>query len=182
MLNFVNTCFCKPNMEVWEIYGWRKYRRDATCCLWWLWQKISATRCLTKWFVYRNLLSESNMSLTDRRQYWWTDFGQSDPYICSYVKVTYKYMQILGHILDSKEHYNHTYFRQFLQFEGWKSKKLNFYVAFLKDALAVSFISIACGYFCFILGWLVVLRMNIALVIIQPYWDFEAGDNQSLKS
>ena len=30
-------------------------------------------------------------------------------------------------------------------------------------------------------GWLVVLRINIDLVIIQPYLDLEAGDNQSLK-
>ena len=30
-------------------------------------------------------------------------------------------------------------------------------------------------------GWLVVLRINIALVIFQPYRDLEAGENQSLK-
>ena len=31
------------------------------------------------------------------------------------------------------------------------------------------------------LGWLVVLRTNVDLVIFQPYLDLEAGDNQSLK-
>ena len=30
-------------------------------------------------------------------------------------------------------------------------------------------------------GWLVVLRINVDLAIFQPYLDFEAGDNQSLK-
>ena len=30
-------------------------------------------------------------------------------------------------------------------------------------------------------GWLVVLRINVDLVIFQPYLDLEAGDNQSLK-
>ena len=30
--------------------------------------------------------------------------------------------------------------------------------------------------------WLVVLRINVASVIFQPYRDLEAGDNQSLKS
>ena len=30
-------------------------------------------------------------------------------------------------------------------------------------------------------GWLVVLRINVALVVFQPYRDLEAGDNQSLK-
>ena len=30
-------------------------------------------------------------------------------------------------------------------------------------------------------GWLVVLRIYIALVVFQPYRDLEAGDNQSLK-
>ena len=30
-------------------------------------------------------------------------------------------------------------------------------------------------------GWLVVLRINVDLAIIQPYLDLEAGDNQSLK-
>ena len=33
----------------------------------------------------------------------------------------------------------------------------------------------------FLQGWLVVLRINVALAIFQPYRDFEAGDNQSLK-
>ena len=31
-------------------------------------------------------------------------------------------------------------------------------------------------------GWLVVLRIYIALAIFQPYRDLKAGDNQSLKS
>ena len=31
------------------------------------------------------------------------------------------------------------------------------------------------------IGWLVVLRINVDLAIFQPYLDFEAGDNQSLK-
>ena len=31
------------------------------------------------------------------------------------------------------------------------------------------------------LGWLVVLRINVDLAIFQPYLDLEAGDNQSLK-
>ena len=30
-------------------------------------------------------------------------------------------------------------------------------------------------------GWLVVLRINVYLAIYQPYLDLEAGDNQSLK-
>ena len=30
-------------------------------------------------------------------------------------------------------------------------------------------------------GWLVVLRINVDLAIFQPYFDLEAGDNQSLK-
>ena len=30
-------------------------------------------------------------------------------------------------------------------------------------------------------GWLVVLRINVDLAIFQPYLDREAGDNQSLK-
>ena len=30
-------------------------------------------------------------------------------------------------------------------------------------------------------GWLVVLRINVDLAICQPYLDLEAGDNQSLK-
>ena len=30
-------------------------------------------------------------------------------------------------------------------------------------------------------GWLVVLRINVDLAIFQPYLDLEAGDNQSLK-
>ena len=29
--------------------------------------------------------------------------------------------------------------------------------------------------------WLVVLRINVDLLIFQPYLDLEAGDNQSLK-
>ena len=32
-----------------------------------------------------------------------------------------------------------------------------------------------------LVGWLVVLSINIDLVIFQPYLDLEAGDNQSLK-
>ena len=32
-----------------------------------------------------------------------------------------------------------------------------------------------------IVGWLVVLRINVDLAIFQPYLDLEAGDNQSLK-
>ena len=32
-----------------------------------------------------------------------------------------------------------------------------------------------------LLGWLVVLRINVDLAIFQPYLDLEAGDNQSLK-
>ena len=31
-------------------------------------------------------------------------------------------------------------------------------------------------------GWLVVLRICVALAIFQPYCDLEAGDDQSLKS
>ena len=30
-------------------------------------------------------------------------------------------------------------------------------------------------------GWLVVLRINVDLAIFRPYLDLEAGDNQSLK-
>ena len=30
-------------------------------------------------------------------------------------------------------------------------------------------------------GWLVVLRIYVALAVLQPYCDLEAGDNQSLK-
>ena len=30
-------------------------------------------------------------------------------------------------------------------------------------------------------GWLVVLRINVDLAIFQPYLDIEAGDDQSLK-
>ena len=33
-----------------------------------------------------------------------------------------------------------------------------------------------------VIGWLVVLRIYVALAIFQPYRDLEAGDNQSLKS
>ena len=32
-----------------------------------------------------------------------------------------------------------------------------------------------------VVGWLVVLRINVDLAILQPYLDLEAGDNQSLK-
>ena len=32
-----------------------------------------------------------------------------------------------------------------------------------------------------LVGWLVVLRINVDLAIFQPYVDLEAGDNQSLK-
>ena len=32
-----------------------------------------------------------------------------------------------------------------------------------------------------LVGWLVVLRINVDLAIFQPYLDLEAGDNQSLK-
>ena len=32
-----------------------------------------------------------------------------------------------------------------------------------------------------LIGWLVVLRINVDLAIFQPYLDLEAGDNQSLK-
>ena len=32
-----------------------------------------------------------------------------------------------------------------------------------------------------VVGWLVVLRIYVALVVFQPYRDLEAGDNQSLK-
>ena len=32
-----------------------------------------------------------------------------------------------------------------------------------------------------LVGWLVVLRIYVALAVFQPYRDFEAGDNQSLK-
>ena len=39
-------------------------------------------------------------------------------------------------------------------------------------------LSIACIY---VVGWLVVLRINVDLAIFQPYLDLEAGDNQSLK-
>ena len=34
---------------------------------------------------------------------------------------------------------------------------------------------------CWLVGWLVVLRINVDLAIFQPYLDLEAGDNQSLK-
>ena len=30
-------------------------------------------------------------------------------------------------------------------------------------------------------GWLVLMRINVALAVFQPYRDLEAGDNQSLK-
>ena len=33
----------------------------------------------------------------------------------------------------------------------------------------------------YLVGWLVVLRINVDLAIFQPYLDLEAGDNQSLK-
>ena len=33
-----------------------------------------------------------------------------------------------------------------------------------------------------LVGWLVVLRINVDLAIFQPYLDLEAGDNQSLKN
>ena len=33
----------------------------------------------------------------------------------------------------------------------------------------------------YVVGWLVVLRINVDLAIFQPYLDLEAGDNQSLK-
>ena len=33
-----------------------------------------------------------------------------------------------------------------------------------------------------IVGWLVALRIYVALAVFQPYRDLEAGDNQSLKS
>ena len=32
-----------------------------------------------------------------------------------------------------------------------------------------------------LVGWLVVLRINVDLAIFQPHLDLEAGDNQSLK-
>ena len=32
-----------------------------------------------------------------------------------------------------------------------------------------------------LVGWLVVLRMNVTLAVFQPYCDLEVGDNQSLK-
>ena len=32
-----------------------------------------------------------------------------------------------------------------------------------------------------LVGWLVVLGINVDLAIFQPYLDLEAGDNQSLK-
>ena len=32
-----------------------------------------------------------------------------------------------------------------------------------------------------LVGWLVVLRINVDLAIFQPYLDLEAGDNPSLK-
>ena len=31
------------------------------------------------------------------------------------------------------------------------------------------------------IGWLVVLRINVDLAIFQPYLELETGDNQSLK-
>ena len=34
---------------------------------------------------------------------------------------------------------------------------------------------------CNLIGWLVVLRIYVALAVFQPYRDLEAGDNQSLK-
>ena len=36
--------------------------------------------------------------------------------------------------------------------------------------------------FSIVVGWLVVLRINVDLAIFQPYLDLEAGDNQSLKN
>ena len=33
----------------------------------------------------------------------------------------------------------------------------------------------------YLVGWLVVLRINVDLAIFQPYLDLEVGDNQSLK-
>ena len=35
--------------------------------------------------------------------------------------------------------------------------------------------------FSWLVGWLVVLMINVDLAIFQPYLDLEAGDNQSLK-
>ena len=32
-----------------------------------------------------------------------------------------------------------------------------------------------------LVGWLVILRINVNLAIFQPYLDLEAGGNQSLK-
>ena len=32
-----------------------------------------------------------------------------------------------------------------------------------------------------LVGWLVVLRIYVALAVFRPYRDFDAGDNQSLK-
>ena len=42
----------------------------------------------------------------------------------------------------------------------------------------------ACAFTCieWFIGWLVVLRIYVALAIFQPYRDLEAGDNQSMKS
>ena len=37
------------------------------------------------------------------------------------------------------------------------------------------------SYQLYVVGWLVVLRINVDLAIFQPYLDLEAGDNQSLK-
>ena len=38
-----------------------------------------------------------------------------------------------------------------------------------------------CPWTFILVGWLVVLRINVDLAIFQPYLDLEAGDYQSLK-
>ena len=45
----------------------------------------------------------------------------------------------------------------------------------------VSLIVMSASPNCSLVGWLVVLRINVDLAIFQPYLGLEAGDNQSLK-
>ena len=52
---------------------------------------------------------------------------------------------------------------------------------FFRQISSVISIVLALDYFQGMVGWLVVLRINVDLAIFQPYLDLEAGDNQSLK-
>ena len=51
------------------------------------------------------------------------------------------------------------------------------FVRFLKDIKPLVYNAAL-----WLVGWLVVLRIYVALAVFQPYSDLEAGDNQSLKS